>query len=88
MILKTKLIALIIIVMFSTTLSTPIVTLAQEYKHHVAVLTHPENDEYLYPYDVVFDSQGNAYILVEGYNYDIDEYEQYIIKLNPEGQVL
>ena len=85
---KTKLIALIVIAIFSITLLTPVTTLAQEYKHHAAVLTHLENDEYLYPYDVEFDSQDNAYVVVEGYNYDIGEYEQYIVKLNPESQVL
>jgi len=81
---KTKLIASIIIATFLIAVSTPTITLAQEYKHYVAVLTHPKNDECLYPYNVAFDSQGNTYIIL----YDEDVYEYYVVKLNSKGQVL
>ena len=85
---KTKLIASIVIATFLIAVSTPVITLAQEYKQYVVVLTHPENDEYLEPYDVAFDSQGNTYIITEGYNYDEDVCEYYVVKLDPKGQVL
>jgi len=81
---KTKLIASIVIATFLIAVSTPVITLAQEYKQYVVVLTHPENDEYLEPYDVAFDSQGNTYIIL----YDEDVCEYYVVKLDPKGQVL
>ena len=81
---KTKLIASIVIATFLIAVSTPTITLAQEYKHYVTVLMHLENDEYLEPYDVAFDSQGNTYIIL----YDEDVYEYYVVKLNLKGQVL